>query len=115
MARNTWMRGCAAALDRRAARSTSQRCRPRQAGDRSAGAPRLAMARTASKSPSEAIGKPGLDDVHAEHVELPRQAQLLGGRHAEAGRLLAVAQGRVENPDADRVAHAPLVSGVRCH
>ena len=29
--------------------------------------------RTASASASDAIGKPGLDDVHAERVELPRQ------------------------------------------
>ncbi len=57
--------------------------------------------------------EPGLDDVHAEEVELPRHAQLLGGRHAESRRLLAVAQGRVENPDVDGVVHGALVSDLR--
>ena len=46
----------------------------------------------------------GLDDVHAEAIELLRQAQLLGRGHAEAGRLLAVAKRRVEhlNPGCGR-------------
>ena len=41
----------------------------------------------------------GLDDVHAERVERPRQRQLRRHVHREAGRLLAVAQGRVEDDD----------------
>ena len=42
----------------------------------------------------------GLDDVHAKAIELLRQPQLLGRGHAEARRLLAVAQRRVEHLDA---------------
>src|SRR5262249_22267237 len=41
----------------------------------------------------------GLDDVDAEPFELAGHAQLGGHRHAEAGRLLAVAQGGVEDAD----------------
>ena len=59
-----------------------------------------AIWRTASASAGDAIGKPGLDDVHAERVERARHRQL--GRHVqrEAGRLLAVAQRGVEDDDA---------------
>ena len=39
----------------------------------------------------------GLDDVHAERVELTRQLQLLRRAQREAGRLLAVAQRGVED------------------
>ena len=55
--------------------------------------------RTASKSPCEAIGKAGLENVHAQPVKLARHLQLLLQVHAAAGRLLAVAQGRVEDAD----------------
>ena len=41
----------------------------------------------------------GLDDVHAERIELTRQLQLLGRAQRKPGRLLAVAQRRVEDPD----------------
>ena len=58
--------------------------------------------RVASESAGEAIGKPGLDDVHAERVERARQRQLRRHVHREAGRLLAVAQRRVEDDDARR-------------
>ncbi len=44
-------------------------------------------------------GKTGFDDVHAEFVQRARHDQLLLGRHAAAGGLLAVAQGGVENSD----------------
>ena len=44
----------------------------------------------------------GLDDVDAERVERPRQRQLRRHVHREAGRLLAVAQRRVEDDDARR-------------
>ena len=66
-----------------------------------------AMARTASKSPTEAIGKPGLDDVDPERGERPGHLELLGHVHARARRLLAVAQRRVEDPD-------PVRLGWRC-
>ena len=42
--------------------------------------------------------EPGLDDVHAQRVELTGQLQLLGRAQRKPGRLLAVAQRRVENP-----------------
>ena len=41
----------------------------------------------------------GLDDVDAQRVELPGQPQLLVDAHREAGRLLAVAEGGVEDDD----------------
>ena len=41
----------------------------------------------------------GLDHVDLEPRELARDLELLGGGQAGAGRLLAVAQGRVEDPD----------------
>ena len=40
------------------------------------------------------------DHVHAERVELPGELQLLGHAQREPGRLLAVAQRRVEDGDA---------------
>jgi len=39
----------------------------------------------------------GLDDVHAEPRELLGDLELLGGVQRDAGRLLAVAQRRVED------------------
>ena len=39
----------------------------------------------------------GLDDVDAQRLELPGQADLLLDPHREPGSLLAVAQGGVEN------------------
>ena len=42
----------------------------------------------------------GLDDVHVEAHELARDLELLLGGQRGAGRLLAVAQGRVEDADA---------------
>src|SRR6266536_2520099 len=44
-------------------------------------------------------GKAGLNDVHTEPLQLPGQHQFLFGVHAAAGRLLAVAQGRVKDED----------------
>ena len=43
--------------------------------------------------------EPGFDDVHAESVDLTRQLQLLGRPERESGRLLAVAERRVEDAD----------------
>ena len=42
----------------------------------------------------------GLDDVDAQPLELAREAHLLVRSHRAAGRLLAVAEGRVEDGDA---------------
>ena len=41
----------------------------------------------------------GLDDVHAKRIELTGQLQLLGRPERKPGRLLAVAQRRVEDAD----------------
>jgi hypothetical protein len=41
----------------------------------------------------------GLDDVHAERIELPGQPKLFGYPQGESGSLLAIAQRRVENSD----------------
>ena len=58
----------------------------------------VAIARTASKSPTEAIGKPGLDDVDPQRGQRAGHLELLGHVHARARRLLAVAQRGVEDP-----------------
>ena len=42
-------------------------------------------------------GEAGFQDVHAQLHQFAGHAQLLGNGHAAAGRLLAVAQRRVEN------------------
>jgi hypothetical protein len=52
--------------------------------------------------------KARLDDVHVQGVELPGQLQFLFGRHRVAGRLLAVAQGGIED---DHVSHHELSPG----
>ena len=51
----------------------------------------------------------GLDDVHAERVERPGQRELGGHVHREAGRLLAVAEGRVEDDDAGGIVSSWLL------
>src|ERR1700688_4374923 len=48
-------------------------------------------------------GESGLDDINAETVQLMRQAQLFLVIHAATGRLLPVAQGGIENDDANRL------------
>ena len=55
-------------------------------------------------------GEARLQDVHAQALELAGQRQLLGQVHAAAGRLLAVAQGGVE--DADGLAAHGVAPGV---
>ena len=44
-------------------------------------------------------GEPGLHDVHAQRIELAGEAEFLLGGETVAGRLLAVAQGGVEDQD----------------
>ena len=61
---------------------------------------RWAISSTDSKSPWLAIGKAGLDDVDAQLVQQVGDLELLLEGHGGAGRLLAVAQGGVENDDA---------------
>ena len=90
------MRGRARLRQRRPGAIDVRRDRARQArDDRPAhgagnGAHRLEVAVRGDR-------EAGLDDVHAKAIELLRQPQLLGRGHAEARRLLAVAQRRVEH------------------
>ena len=90
------MRASAASFNASHARSMSlslQRARPQIVAPRTV----LAISRTASKSPGEAIGKPAsITSTPKIHQRL-RHFQLFLEIHAAAGRLLAVAQGRVEN------------------
>ena len=41
-------------------------------------------------------GETGLDDVHVHPMKLPRDLHLLGAGHADARRLLSVAEGGVQ-------------------
>ena len=74
---------------------------------------RRAIAETASKSPSEAIGKAGLDDVDAHRVEQVGDLELFLEGHGRAGALLAVAQRGVEDQDLVLVGAGRLVRCVR--
>ena len=71
-----------------------------QAADDRALRPARAMACTASKSPGEAMGKPASITSTPSSLEGVGHLQLLGQVHAGAGRLLAVAQGGVEDDQA---------------
>ena len=94
-----WMRGRCASRTASAQRSMSfSEARARPATE--AFFTRRATSQTLSKSPGLAIGKAGLDDVDAQCVEEIGDLQLLLEGHRGAGRLLAVAQGGVENHDA---------------
>ncbi len=94
-----WMRGRAESRIAPQAASMSAlwvRARPQIAGPST---PR-AIASTASKSPGEVIGKPASIDVDAQARELLGDFDLLLGVERDPGRLLAVAQGRIEDVDA---------------
>ena len=58
---------------------------------------------TASKSPGEVIGKPGLDHVDAQARELLGDLELLLRVQRDPGRLLAVTQRRVEDQYSVRI------------
>ena len=62
-----------------------------------------AMARTASKSPIEAMGNPASMTSTPKRGERSRDLKLLGHVHARAWRLFAVAQGGVKDPDPIRL------------
>ena len=53
-------------------------------------------------------GETGLDDVHAETLEVARQPDLVGRAHAEPGGLLAISQRRVEHGDGWAIDHAQI-------
>ena len=102
VAMKVWMRGrseCLTAFQAASMSCADVRARPQITGPSTA----FAIAVTASKSPGEVIGKPGLDDVDAQARELVRDLQLLLHVQRDAGRLLAVAQRRVEDVHAIRV------------
>ena len=98
VARKTWIRGCSACLSASQARSMSsslQRARPQIVAPRILCGDRADRLEVAGRGDREA----GLDDVDAEVGQRPGDLQLLGQVHARAGRLLAVAQRRVEDSD----------------
>ena len=102
VAMKVWMRGrseCLTAFQAASMSCADVRARPQITGPSTA----FAIAVTASKSPGEVIGKPGLDDVHAQSRELVRDLELLLHVQRDAGRLLAVAQRRVEDVHAIHV------------
>ena len=56
-----------------------------------------ATACTASKSPWEEKGKPGLDDIHVEEFQVPGDLQFFVHVEIGAGGLFPVPQGRIED------------------
>ena len=99
-----WMRGDLGVLHRVPADPDVLVDGARQAGDART-LDRRGDRRTASKSPFEAIGKPA-SMMSTPSGELLGDLELLGLVQAGARRLLAVAQGGVEDPDVSRGAHA---------
>ena len=94
---NVWIRQRSAPFSASAARSMSPgvtRASAAITGPRTL----VAISRTASNSPSPEIGKPASRMSTLEPGELLRDLDLLGPRERDAGRLLAVAQRRVEDP-----------------
>ena len=113
VAMNTWRCGRWATLIASIARCGSpSRQRARAATAMSCGVS-WAIRRTASKSPGRGGREAGLDDVDLEARELAGDLELLGGGQAGAGRLLPVAQGRVEDADAARRHERPGRARVR--
>ena len=105
--RNTWMRG------RSACRTASQQASTSFGTARASPAitepfTSFAMALTDSRSPGRRGGEPGLDDVHPHALERAGDLQLLLDVERDARRLLAVAQGRIENQYAVFVGHRCL-------
>ena len=93
---NVWMRGRAASLTAFQAVVDVGRVRAREPGDDrplDLARDRLHRLEVARRGDREA----GLDDVDAEPRELVGDLQLLGRVQRDAGRLLAVAQRRVED------------------
>ena len=94
-----WMRPRLAGLIASPARSMSLKA-ARERPQITAFLVRLAISCTAWKSPSEAIGKPASMMSTPIGVEQLGDFELLLVGHGGAGRLLAVAQGGVEDDDA---------------
>ena len=106
-----WMRGTSACLTASQQTRTSfsmARASPQTRGPFDLSGDRLDRLEVVRRGDRE----PGLDDVDAQLGELPRDLELLGPVHARAGRLLAVAQRGVEDPDVTGGAHECLTSPV---
>ena len=101
------MRRRGAGVERRAGAVDVGRMAARQRGNHRARRRSTAISRTASASASDAIGNPASMMSTPSSVELPRHPELLVDAQREAGRLLAVAQRRVENGEAV-VSHSVL-------
>ena len=99
-----WMRGRAGVLHRLAGAVDVERRRPAPGRTPPTFLTRLAISDTASKSPSEAIGKPASMMSTPISSRKSATSQLLLEGHGGAGALLAVAQGGVEDEDAVGVA-----------
>jgi hypothetical protein len=75
------------------------------------GARREGSRRRGRRRPEHTGRESGLDDVHTEAFELTRQPDLLVEPHGEAGRLLTVAERRVENDESIRHGNASVRPG----
>ena len=102
MARKVWIRGAGGAFEGAPGSFNVARTTSRQGGDD--GAANLARQRPDRlKVAFRCDGKSGLDDVHAQPIELVRHAHLLGYVHAATRRLFSVAQGSIEYGNVSRV------------
>ncbi len=99
VARKMWMRFLLRRLESRAHGLDVRRLRAGEAADRSARALPSAIARTASKSPSDACGKPASSTSTPSSASACAMRSFCAPAHREARRLLAVAQRRVEDAD----------------
>ena len=113
VARKVWMRGFAAVSIARQQRSMSSRLARASAQMTGPSVVPIspAIACTASQVAARGRGEARLDDVHAESRELPRDRELLVARHCAAGRLLAIAQRRIEHPNHSLHGYAPPCPG----
>ena len=94
--RKTWMRGCSACCTASQQASTSPwtaRARPAIAEPRTC----FAICRDGLEVAGRRRREPGLDDVDAQALERAGDLQLLLDVQRDAGRLLAVAQRRIED------------------
>ena len=110
VARKMWMRGTDRRLDRLPAAIDVARTGARQPADRGSVGAAISSAQwraPLAKSPVRSRREAGLDDIDPQARQLPRDVELLVERHRAAGRLLAIAQRRVEDTHVDRRARLP--------
>ena len=96
---NVWMRPCAAGLIAHGGLLEVGAMAARQARDHRDGGSPWRCGTHGLGVGGRGDREPGLDDVHAERIELTGQLELLGRPERKPGCLLAVAQRRVENSD----------------